>query len=98
MDPKVKLIDLVRQVGWVYESTAVTQEPDGKLIFWKIPLHEVLALRSIHHSKSLKRELGNDFERFVINTECRKLKLAGDWHHSVISALNYIDAERAVAS
>lgn len=98
MDQKVKLIDLVHQVGWVYDSTAVTQEPDGKLVFWKIPLHEVLALRSIHHSKSLRRELGKDFERYVINTESRKLKLAVDWHHGVISALNYIDAERAMAS
>ncbi|SDJ83962.1 hypothetical protein SAMN04488540_11450 [Ferrimonas sediminum] len=96
MDQNINLIELVHHVGWVYQSTAVTQEPDGKLIFWKIPLHEVLAIRTSNPSKSLRKEMGKDFENCIIPTEGRKQKLARDWHSSVISALNYIDAERTL--
>ncbi|TKB51415.1 hypothetical protein FCL40_02350 [Ferrimonas sediminicola] len=94
LDRRPTLEELVRDTGWVTETTAVTQEPDGTLVHWRMPLHQVVAARMSFTGKSLRSELGGNFSKYVVQVNHEKRELAEDWSNGVVSALNYMDCKR----
>ncbi|SDI67324.1 hypothetical protein SAMN04488540_102380 [Ferrimonas sediminum] len=92
-----KLEDLVKDSGWVNETTAVTQEPDGSLVHWRMPLHQVVAARLSYPAKSLRSELGGSFSKCVVQVAHEKRELAEDWSSGVVSALNFMDCKKRTA-
>lgn len=84
----LSLAEVVDQVAeWPEGVTAVTQEPDGELLYWDAPVDEVRQARVRAGSGSMLRELGIKFQIHSSYLNLNNPVLAHDWQVSVVVLL-----------
>ena len=81
----LSLAEVVDQVAeWPEGVTAVTQEPDGELLYWDAPVDEVRQARARAGTGSMLRELGIQFQIHSAYLNLNNPVLAHDWQVRVI--------------
>lgn len=81
----LSLADVVDRVAeWPQGVTAVTQEPDGELLYWDAPVDDVKQARARAGAGSMLRELGIKYQIHSAYLNVNKPVLAHDWQLRVI--------------
>ncbi|NWC90012.1 hypothetical protein [Pseudomonas reactans] len=82
---KPSLVDVVDRVAeWPEGVTAVTQEPDGELLYWDAPLAEVKQARAKAGARSMLRELSIKHQIHSAYLNLNNPVLAHDWQVHVV--------------
>ncbi|MBA6105256.1 hypothetical protein [Pseudomonas monteilii] len=77
-----EVVDLVAE--WPEGVTAVTQEPDGELLYWDAPLDEVRQARHRAGAGSMLHALGIEFQIHSAYLNLNNPVLAHDWQVCVV--------------
>lgn len=81
----LSLADVVDRVAeWPLGVTAVTQEPDGEILYWDAPVDDVRQARARAGAGSMLRELGIKYQIHSAYLNLNNPVLAHDWQVRVI--------------
>ncbi|MHC5208795.1 hypothetical protein [Pseudomonas chlororaphis] len=81
----LSLADVVDKVAeWPKGVTAVTQEPDGELLYWDAPIDDVRQARARAGAGSMLRELGIKHQIHSAYLNLNNPVLAHDWQVRVV--------------
>ncbi|WP_307402353.1 hypothetical protein [Pseudomonas cedrina] len=81
----LSLADVVDRVAeWPQGVTAVTQEPDGELLYWDAPVDVVRQARARAGAGSMLREIGIKYQIHSAYLNLNNPVLAHDWQVRVV--------------
>lgn len=82
----LSLAEVVDKVAeWPEGVTAVTQEPDGELLYWDAPVDEVKQARARAGTESMLHKLGIQFQIHSAYLNVNNPVLAHDWQVCVVT-------------